>query len=337
MAVSVLLLRGLVEAVEHAGVSRDRFLALARFDPRRLDDVEGRLELDEYEALQELALDVTGDAALGLHMGRAASAATYNLAAHLVVHATSLRTGIEGLVRFHRLLVDRPVWHVEEDHRTVTLAYDVRATSARCRRLRAEIMMTGFYRMMRYFARGSMPDCVAFDYAAPTYRDEYARTFDGTERFEQSFTGIVIDRALMDAGQPNHDAEFHAALEVQASKRVARLARTSTYAERVREHVLGLRTPERRDMRAAARALGVSVRTLRRRLNEEGASYQVVVDEALALLAKQLLADERRSIQETADAVGFSDPGAFSRAFKRWTGSTPKRFQREQTQSRSPS
>jgi AraC-like DNA-binding protein len=89
-------------------------------------------------------------------------------------------------------------------------------------------------------------------------------------------------------------------------------------------------------MRAAAQALGLSPRTLRRRLHEEGASYHAVVEGALALLAKQLLADERRSIQETADAVGFSDPGAFSRAFKRWTGSTPKRFQIEQAQSRSP-
>ena len=79
-------------------------------------------------------------------------------------------------------------------------------------------------------------------------------------------------------------------------------------------------------MQAVALALGISVRSLRRRLAAEGRSYQSVESEALATAAKRLLRDERRTIQDTADRMGFADTTAFHRAFKRWTGTTPSAY-----------
>jgi AraC-like DNA-binding protein len=99
-----------------------------------------------------------------------------------------------------------------------------------------------------------------------------------------------------------------------------------TYAERVRELLLENGAQTRIDMNAVARSLGLSARSLRRRLCDEGISYNSIAEGALATLAKQLLADQARSIQETAYTMGFSDPSAFYRAFKRWTGTTPKTF-----------
>ena len=80
------------------------------------------------------------------------------------------------------------------------------------------------------------------------------------------------------------------------------------------------------DMAAVARDMGMSTRSLRRKLAEEGTSYKAVLDQALGAAATLMLKDTRRSIQETAHAMGFSDPTAFHRAFKRWTGMTPKQY-----------
>jgi len=99
-----------------------------------------------------------------------------------------------------------------------------------------------------------------------------------------------------------------------------------TYAQRVRDLLLEHGAQKRTDMNAVARALGLSARSLRRRLCDEGVSYNTIAEDALATLAKQLLSDEARSIQETAYSMGFSDPSAFYRAFKRWTGTTPKTY-----------
>lgn len=331
MAVSILVVRGLLEAVEQSGVAREHFLAVSGFDPERLECPDGRITLAEYDALHELALDLTGDEGFGLRLGELASVTTYNLVAHLVAHAGTLRQGIDALIRFHRLVMDRPAWQLVEREAIATLVYEVAPGSLRCRRFRAEVAMTGFYRMVRYFGRAARPNRVAFEHAAPAHAPEYDRVFEGTARFEQAVTEIAFDRELLHAATFNQDAEFHAALEAQAEKRVLRLARNATYADRVRDLLLERSASQpsaaqRADMNAVARALGLSARSLRRRLYEEGVSFVAIAEGALATLAKQLLSDEERSIQETAYALGFSDPSAFYRAFKRWTGTTPRSF-----------
>ncbi len=69
--------------------------------------------------------------------------------------------------------------------------------------------------------------------------------------------------------------------------------------------------------------LGVSRQTLFRRLRAEGTTFEQVLDELRRRLALQYLGEGRASVNETAYLLGFSEPAAFSRAFKRWTGSRP--------------
>jgi AraC-like DNA-binding protein len=211
-----------------------------------------------------------------------------------------------------------------EDDDTATIRYSAEPGPLRCRRFRSEFTVTAMCKMVQYFARMSLPTLVAFDYPEPSYRDEYRAAFKGREKFAQPFTGIVFPRTLLDATHLNGDVEFHSTLQVQAAKKVAKIDRATTYADRVREYVA--KNPSRQDMPSVARALGISARSLRRRLSEEGTLYNAVVDRALASLAIRLLVDEQRSIQEVSHELDFSDASTFCRAFKRWTGTTPKQF-----------
>ena len=79
-------------------------------------------------------------------------------------------------------------------------------------------------------------------------------------------------------------------------------------------------------MEAVAQRLGVSARSLRRRLREEGSSYADLADAAAADVARRLLGEHDASIDDIAQRLGFSEPSAFYRAFKRWTGQTPRQF-----------
>lgn len=329
-ALSIFLVRALIEGVEHAGVTREAFLAAAGFDPRRVEQRDVRISLEEYDRLNELAREVTGDPALGLRMGQIASATTHSLAAHLVAHAKTLGDAIANLTRYHRILSGREFIRLVETDCTAKLISEVAPGSIACRRFRAEISVTGFYRMLRYFARDARPHVAAFEHAAPGYRDQYHAIFEGAEAFSQPFTGIVFDRSLMTKVQLNADEPFHEALRFQAERELARLSRQTTFADRLREHVLDPRTTNRRDMNTAARSLGLSARSLRRKLQLEGESYTEVVDAALSTLAKRLLSDEQRTIEQTAYELGFSAPSAFHKAFKRWTGVTPSDFRRRQ-------
>ena len=325
MAISILLARALVEGVGEAGVAEDRFLTAAAFDRRRLDDAEGRISQEEYDALVECALHLTEDDAFGLHFGARTSAAAHQLLAHLVNSAASLREALEALMRFQSLLTE-PTCRLEANGREARVVYEITPGSARCRRFRAELAMVGFSRIVQSFGRGARLHEAAFEYSAPAYRSEYERLFDGVERFDRPFTGIVFDRDLLAAVQLHHDTGFHRALEQQAETRVARLGRTMSYTERVRDYLLDGKTSRGDDLEGVARALGLSVRTLRRRLKEERTNYSAIASATFVARAKRFLVDEARSVDETAYAMGYATPSSFHRAFKRWTGTTPKAF-----------
>jgi AraC-like DNA-binding protein len=81
------------------------------------------------------------------------------------------------------------------------------------------------------------------------------------------------------------------------------------------------------NIKTAARQLGVSRQTLFRRLKTEGTSFEKVLDELRHKLALQYLNEKKTSVSETAHLLGFFEPAAFSRAFKRWTGSSPRAMQ----------
>jgi len=108
---------------------------------------------------------------------------------------------------------------------------------------------------------------------------------------------------------------------------------SKSYTERVRDYLLDGKTSQGDDLEGVARALGLSVRTLRRRLQEEGTNYSAIASAVFVALAKRFLVDEARSVDETAYAMGYSTPSSFHKAFKRWTGTTPKAFRQRHDRS----
>lgn len=325
--VSVSVLRGLVEAVERAGHSAAELLRAAQLQREQLDIADARLPLALVYQLCERAIDLTADDALGLHWAERVSEGTFVPISPLLAHSASLRQALEALTRFSGLLSDQTSYRIIEQGDLITIqCMYPSADSVRVQRFASEMLVAGFYRLLCFFSIGARPDFVSFQYAPPSYADEYERVFDGMQRFAQPFTGIVFDRALMDLTAPRKDAEVHGVLHELADRRLLRLTQRMPYALRVREQLLRLNPAQRTDMSTVARLLGLSVRSLRRRLDEEGKSYNEVVNEALATAAKHLLHDKQRTIQETAFELGFSDSSTFHRAFRSWTGVTPSEY-----------
>jgi AraC-like DNA-binding protein len=332
MSVSILFVRALVEAAIASGVSHDELLEAAQLQRARLDDVDAHLDSDEVDRVQLAALSLIGDPALGLRMGERASATAYDIVGYVVSHATTLREAIESFLKFERILCDAPGATLQEQRDRVLLKCTLFDGSPHCKRLRAELMMTGFFRLVRHICG---PDAsvrrVYFEHKAPDYRAEYARIFEGAERFEQTFTGIEFDRSMLDREQLHKSVELHAMLTSEAERKLSQVGRAKSYSERLRQQLLASAPTGCPDMANAARTLGMSVRSLRRRLCEEGASYGQLVEEAQACVAKRLLDDSKRSIYEAAFDMGFSDPSAFHRAFKRWTGMTPNQYRAQRS------
>ena len=324
----------LVTAVERAGVPRREFLRAAKIEPVWLENDDFRLRRADVFGLCEVALELTQDPAFGLHWGEWLAANAFNLISHLLVHASNLQQAIEALHRFGHLMTDELGIELVEGDDTVELrCVDPSDHSLAIRRLHAEMLMLGLLRLIRHFGGPSAKiERASFQYPAPDYRSEYTRIFEGAERFDQPWSGLTFARALLHARSPQKDDDLYATLSDVAERRLLRMESSAPYALRVRHHLMQQPAPHRVAMRQVARRLGVSVRSLHRRLTEEGQPYAALANDAAALLAKRLLVDEARTIQETAHTMGFSKVSSFHRAFRRWTGTTPRALQAQSSE-----
>lgn len=324
---SMRLVRGLTELVESAGIQRTEFLRAAQLNPGALDATDARLPRSEIVRLCELALDLSRDPALGLHWGERLTDHIFTPVSHLVAHSATLRQAFEAVAQFRKLITDECSFELREDQELVHLRVSsLSGTPLRTRRFAAEMFVVSMHRLIRSFGASSRPVQVDFDFEAPEYSAEYRRIFGELVRFGQPHTRIVFDRQLMNAVPPHKDDDVHDALQSIALRRISRLTQRTPYSVRVHEYMVQQGPQLRADMGEAAQALGMSVRSLRRRLDAEGKTFHAIANDALATIAKHLLRDKQRTIQEVAYEMGFSDASAFHRAFKRWTGLTPRSY-----------
>lgn len=191
-------------------------------------------------------------------------------------------------------------------------------------------MLAGLVRLLTEFgcARADIR-AVCFEYTRPAHYPAYAHAFAGAERFAQDFTGIELSAEPLDRAHLHHDAELLALTLAQAQSRLAQHQRPRAAAEQVRELLLAAPLSRLPVFTAVARALGRSVRSLRRGLDAEGTSFSELTQALQHNAACSMLRDPHLTLQEVAHALGFSCATSFHRAFRRWAKQTPQQYRSE--------
>jgi AraC-like DNA-binding protein len=295
------------------------------------DALASSFTLRAYEALFARAIALTAEPALGLHCGLFASEPSFDLVGPLVSHAHTLRHAIGVGRRFQPLLIDDVRLLLTERAGSAQLRVDFPRLHSGFDRSFAEFALAGLLRLLRLYggAREHL-FAVQFEHVRPDYHHEYIKAFGPVVRCGQPFTGLEFERRLLDRPHLHRRPELHALLCAGAEHYLERLTRPQTFAERVQALLRTQPSMRTIDMRVAAHTLGISVRSLRRRLAEEGSSYRAVTQAALQDSARAMLRDPQCTLQAAAHALGFADASAFHRAFRRWTGLTPIQY-REQS------
>jgi AraC-like DNA-binding protein len=121
------------------------------------------------------------------------------------------------------------------------------------------------------------------------------------------------------------DSALGALLDRQAQALMLALPNSDAFDRALQEVLLKLLPDGDASVRRAARELHLSVRSLQRRLDARGLVWQRLLDRTREELARQYLADRALSLSDIALLLGFSEQSAFQRAFRRWTGDTPRR------------
>ena len=164
----------------------------------------------------------------------------------------------------------------------------------------------------------------------PSARDESVPAMSAYQHYfgiavsEAPLAGLVFSNDDMERPFLTENHKLWLFFEPSLRQRLADLDKTASMAERVRATLLEAMPAGEVSMQSVSRKLAVSVRTLQRRLQDEGTSFQLTLDVLRQSLAQHYLRNTEMSSAEISFLLGFEDANSFARAFQSWTGKTPQ-------------
>lgn len=325
--------RSLVDVAVARGADRAALLARAAIDDVSLAHSEARLGFSRFKALMHAAKDLTSDAAFALHFGAESRLKDISVVG-LIAHASAtMGEAFEQTNRFARLVIE-----VEEQGNGPRFAIVRRADGVwiedRRRNPNAfpELTESTWARFVgdvaRNFPNRPYVRAVHVTHAAPDYVDVYRAVLKAPVTFSSSWNALQIDPAWLDIRLAPANRYVFGIFSERAEALLKSLEAETGIASRIEALLIPILHTGDLRMERIARAIGVSRPTLYRQLKAEGTRFDVLVDHLRHRMAQHYLDGQKVSLSETAYLTGFSDPAAFSRAYKRWTGRRPGRRSR---------
>lgn len=318
--------RGVVEMFEAEGIDRAALFRDAGLNIDVLADPCGRFSIDDVSALWELAVARSGKATLGLSKELAARYGKLGVVGYAMLACPTLLSALQRLTRYMNVVSNAATCAVTEAPGGHWFVLGHAGGERPVPRQRVEFGMLTLLSFCGWITgRDLQPRQIEFVYPEPADLRAHAQAFACPLRF-----GQPANRALLDAEElawplAAHDpamAALHAQLVEQALEGIEQ-APTSL---RVREILAAGTLPADTRREQMAAALGISDRTLQRRLQAEGTSFQQLLDDTRRELAQQYLRTPRSSLGDVAARLGYEDQSNFFRACKRWFGESPGRY-----------
>lgn len=323
-------------AAVQSGADCEELLRRAGLKSSMLADRDGRIPFAKLAALYEHAAAFADDDAFGLHIGEKASLKAFDVLSYVVMNSADLGEAFDRLIRYHSIWNEGAEYDLNIDGSVARVAYRYKesAKEAAERRHNCEMTLALMVKFGRVVTKADWtPREVCFQHPEPKDTTEHRRIFRCPVRFSQPANALLLDSSLLSLPLAEADTELGAVLDRHAEELLKNLPRHGSLANEVRSLLSDALKSGDVTLESVAGKLGINARTLQRRLKEEGTSHQDLLDELRLSLSKRYLLDSQMTIGEAAYLLGFSDTPAFHRAFRRWTGTTPRNFRQTAQQS----
>ena len=318
--------RALAELAVSKGADRTLLLARAGIAAADLASEEARVPFVKYAALMRAAKELARDPALALHFGEAFDMADISIIGLIARAAEDLFELVAQMNRFQRLGAD-----VDPDtpapyllSRELEGLWFIDARNVEGFPEHPEAVFSRMVCGARRLTDIPLASEVHFKQHEPTYRDEFARIFRAPVVFASDRNAFLVEQAWVTLKNPLASRYAFGVLTQKAEALIAALEGAHSVRAEVERLIMPILHTGGANMERIAAKLGVSRKTLFRKLKAEGVTFDKVLDDLRHRMAVDYLSARKVSVNETAYLVGFSDPAAFSRAFKRWTGRSPR-------------
>ena len=295
--------------------------------PSDLHERQVRITLEQIVCLYQLAAVETGDEMMGLWSRPGRPRALQHLLTS-VREARALTSALYRCSTFWNLILDDYQFALAEAESELELRL-VRRHEGEAQRFGHMLILKLAHGLLSWLARHEVPvKAVDFAFARPDFEEDYALIFPAPVRFGCACTAIYFDVNALGPVQVRSSADLDRFLENAPRDWIFTRSQAHTQSLRVRAYLSQIDW-EDAHLNGAAQALHLTPRTLIRKLEADGTSFQSIKDALRRDIAIRRLQVAATSIEAIAQDVGFASAASFHKAFHRWTGTTPGAYRRK--------
>lgn len=327
--ISVAYVELMARAVRELGGQPEHLLAQYQLDEVRLASPQARISIPRFMRLGHDLIQAHGIPGLGLTMGRLSSAPVLGLSGLLAQSAADIRGACRALTEYELLSSfnarGRSVFRVEQGQGILQF-YSISPYNAYNLFVVDSVLAGWAYFLQQLSGRNDLLLRIEVEFGAPAYREQYAACFPCEVHFGSARNALVLHERALRLPVLSRCASTWAALQTLADRELERVRLGLSFREQTERAIGPLLNGQTPTLEQVAQRLNSAPWTVRRRLQDEGWTFQQVLNETRRDLAISYVRDTALTLGEIAYLLGFGSAAAFQRAFKRWTGEAPGRF-----------
>ena len=316
----------IVQALQDSGIDHAELLRSIGMSPEKVGDLNYRYLQDQVTNLWIAAVEKTRDDNFGLKVARHIRPSTFHVVGYAMSCSSTLKRAGERFAHSARLISDAASVSFERVGDHYLLQVDLNTGDRQPIYQTIDTILAGFLMLCEWICLGPVvPALVCFKHQQPADVQAYNDIFRCEIRYSQPVNSILFNRADMERPVPSANEELAGMLDEMAAHHIA-FRFQGRFSAKVRDALVGQLPSGEPSKKETARLLGMTERTLLRRLSDENTNFQELLGRLREKLAFEYLRRADLTAEKIAYLLGFSSSSAFSRAFVRWTGQRPSEW-----------
>ena len=320
----------ILNACAEAGVSPASLLSKSEIGTEIISKPNGRTAFKDVLQLWQDSYELTGDRMIGAKTATGIPFGTFNVIDFIMSSSRTPWESMSRLVTYYPLVNQGMKITLE---RSAKGGYLELGNPADTEVLPFQYVDFVFACVVTRIRFSTSFDCspseIQLTCARPSDPSGYHELFSAPVRFDQRVNRIVFDRDTLEMSQPNADPRLCELIGNHAQRLIEELPPEKDLLDELARIIRKDLAVRQADLNTSARKIGMSPRSLQRELRKRGLSHQKLLDQVRLEVASTLIQERDLRMEEIAFLVGYSEKSSFYRAFKNWTGKTPKEFSRQ--------
>lgn len=325
--VSVFYVNLIIETVACFGVSVEELLEGSTLSREDLERTDKRVDYFAFSYLLNRAVKLTHEPGLGFLLGMQMRVSTHGMLGYAAMVSGTLGQALELALRYTEIQTATVLLQSQHIDDQVILTIEQRLPDYPLGEMVISFLMAGFGKMAEMLTGRPIRGQATLTYPRPEYFTRFEHLLPGTVSFNQPSNTLIFAAKDLDSPLIMSDPVALRLSEEQCKRELQQLMAGRSFAQIVREILLDEENGAFGSLEDVAKQLHMTPRTLQRYLTRESLTFKEVITSLRKEKAQQLLKQNKLSIQEIAEALGYDEPTNFSRAFKTWTDESPRNYQ----------